>query len=144
MATAACQLSHGLDIFYWHTYITVIGDALAKRSEGNGMAGAPGEWSPADATKRINACARDRLLDLSLTEHAQQRLIERDLLTADLLHVLKTGFVYEKPEPSTQAGFFKYCIEGKSPNSGNRILRAIVIPDGRTELKVVTIMWRDE
>lgn len=108
------------------------------------MAGAPGEWSPADATKRINACARDRLLDLSLTRHVPERLDQRDLVIRDLLHVLQTGFVYDKPKHSTQSGYFKYSIEGKSPNSGNRILRAIVIPDGRTELKVVTIMWRDE
>jgi hypothetical protein len=108
------------------------------------MAGAPGEWSPADATRHINACAKDPLLDLSLTVHVHERLSDRDLIIRDLLHVLRTGFVYDKPEPSTQTGFFKYCIEGKSPNSGNRLLRAVVIPDGRTELKVLTIMWRDE
>lgn len=63
---------------------------------------------------------------------------------ADLLHVLRTGFVYERPEPASREGFFKYQVEGKSPNSGKRIVRVVVIPDGRCDMKIVSVMWKDE
>jgi hypothetical protein len=71
-------------------------------------------------------------------------MADRDLIVGDLMHLLKTGFVYEEPEPATRNGFFKYLIEGATPNSEGRTVRACVIPDGHREIKVVTVMWRDE
>jgi hypothetical protein len=63
----------------------------------------------------------------------------------DVLHVLKTGFVYEEAEPATRPGFFRYAVEGSSPNTGGRSLRIIVIPSPcRAEIKIVTVMWVDE
>jgi hypothetical protein len=61
-----------------------------------------------------------------------------------VLFVLRQGYVYADPEPSTVSGLFKYKVEGQSPNSGARFLRMVVIPDRRaSEIKVVTVMWRD-
>lgn len=108
------------------------------------MTKGPGKWNAAEATRRINACAREAHLGLVFAEHFHERLAERDLLMGDLLHLLKTGFVYDDPEPSTQAHHFKYRIEGKTPNSDGRTLRAVVIPGIGCEIKIVTIMWRDE
>jgi hypothetical protein len=58
--------------------------------------------------------------------------------------LLKTGFVYEEPEPSTREGHYKYQIEGSTPNSEGRMVRAVVIPDGNCAIKIVTVMWKDE
>jgi len=76
--------------------------------------------------------------------HAKQRLMERDLLVRDLIHLLKTGFVYDDPEPAMQPDHFKYCMEGTTPNSDGRTVRAVVIPSGGSEIQTVTVMWRDE
>ena len=78
-----------------------------------------------------------------MAKHAKERLQERELIQADLLHVLKQGFVYNDPEPASRDGYFKYRIEGPTPNSGGRNICAVVIPGG-TVIKVITIMWRDE
>lgn len=108
------------------------------------MAVGPGRWSPAEATKRINECAKSLMLNVALTKHAKDQLLERTLFMGDLLHLLKTGFVYEEPEPATREGFYKYRIEGITPNSGRRTVRGVVIPNGDCNLKIVTVMWRDE
>lgn len=104
----------------------------------------PGKWTPAAATIRINKCARSESLTLTFAEHFHERLAERDLIMGDLIHLLKTGFVHDEAEPSTREGHFKYRIEGKTPNSDGRTVRAVVIPSGGCEIKIVTIMWRDE
>lgn len=108
------------------------------------MTQGPGRWKPAEATKRINACAAGDDLTISYAEHAKERLVERDLLVKDLIHLLKYGFVYEEAEASTRADHFKYRIEGTTPNSDGRTVRAVVIPSGGCEIKIVTVMWRDE
>lgn len=104
----------------------------------------PGRWTVADATKRINECAKDQNLSITLTGHAKDQMLDRDLIMGDLRHVLRSGFVYDEPEEATQAGFFKYRIEGTTPNSDGRTVRVVVIPSGGHELKIVTVMWRDE
>ena len=102
-------------------------------------------WNPADATDEIRRIARSETMRLTRSDHARERMEERDLLMGDVLYVLKNGFVYENPEPSTQQGLFKYEIESQSPNSGNRSVRIVIIPDsGRCWLKVITVMWVDE
>ena len=70
---------------------------------------------------------------------------ERGLILSDLLFVLKNGFVYTEAQESTIKGFFKYQVEGQSPNSGSRVLKVVAIPDYKScGLKIVTFMWRDE
>lgn len=103
------------------------------------------QWSPGKATQEINGIARSDALILSYKRHAIDRFQERGLIVSDLLYVLKNGFVYEEPEPSTRNGYNKYKIESRCPNGGNRSVRVIVIPDKATcELKLVTVMWADE
>lgn len=105
----------------------------------------PGLWNNAEATRRINACAKSDRLTLSWRMHAKERMRERDIVMGDILHLLKFGFVHEEPEPATREGYFKYLVEGTTPNSNRRSLGVVVIPDDQTfELKIVTIMWRDE
>ena len=51
-------------------------------------------WSPADATSAIREIARHGKFKITLTGHARDRMVERDLTMGDLLYVLKNGFVY--------------------------------------------------
>jgi hypothetical protein len=63
----------------------------------------------------------------------------------DVLHVLKNGFVYEAAQPSSRPKFWKYQVQGRTPNSGNREVRGVVIPSvDENHLKVITVMWADE
>ena len=100
-------------------------------------------WRPADATRRIRAKVTPALR-LMLTRHAKDRLQERGLLVSDVLHVLRQGTVYETAEPAAQQGWFKYQMEGTTPNSNGRSVRLVIIPSPTSAtIKVVTIMWVD-
>ena len=102
-------------------------------------------WSSADATDYIRLLGRDPNLDLIRTQHAHEQMRDRSLIMSDVLFVLKNGFVYAEAQASTQTSLFKYLIESRSPNSGSRTVRLVVIPDPReTCIKVVTVMWVDE
>lgn len=102
-------------------------------------------WGPADATDRIRRIARDDNFTIVLTDHAKAQMELRDLIVGDVRYVLKNGFVYEQPEPSTRPEFFKYKVENRSPNGGARSVRVISIPDeSHVWIKVVTVMWVDE
>lgn len=104
----------------------------------------PQPWSPAQATEQIWKIAKGNL-DLIMTKHASDQLAARRLITGDVMYVLKNGYVYENPEPSTREGLYKYRVESSTPNSNSRTLRLVVVPCA-TEmgLKIVTVMWRDE
>ena len=51
------------------------------------MAIGPGSWSAAEATRRINACAKSLMLNVARTRHAKEQLLERDLIMGDLIHL---------------------------------------------------------
>jgi hypothetical protein len=103
------------------------------------------KWTPAQATLRIRAYGTHDGLSLWLTKHVRERLLERDLQTGDILHLLKFGHVLLDPKPATQPNLFKYELEGTTPNSFSRTLVAVVIPHlTAPNVKVVSIMWKDE
>lgn len=53
---------------------------------------------------------------------------ERNLSDADLLHILKNGYVHEDAKPDERTkGRYKYAMDAETPNSGGRTLRLIVI-----------------
>lgn len=102
-------------------------------------------WKPSDATLIINGIAKDLQCDIAYTLHARERMVQRGLIVSDVLFVLRSGFVYSEPEPSTIDGLYKYLVEGQSPNSGPRYLKLVAVPDEKSrQIKVITIMWRDE
>jgi hypothetical protein len=104
----------------------------------------PEPWTPAQATERIREIARGDY-DLSYKVHALDQLSDRGLISGDLTHLLKFGFVYSAAEPSTRKGFWKYQMQCLTPNSHNREVRAVVIPHWKTkQIKIVTVMWADE
>ncbi len=109
------------------------------------MAAKDQPWKPAVATKHINAIAREKQVSIAITIHAKERMHERNLLMSDQLFVLRNGHVYEEPQASTVVGLCKYSVESQSPNSGARFLRVVAVPDTQScQIKVMTIMWRDE
>lgn len=102
-------------------------------------------WNAQEATQRIRAIARDRRFSLVYKVHATQRLAERGIVIGDVLFVLKQGFVYADPRPATRPNFYRYEMESRTPNSGGRMIRVVVIPDGNNLIcKIVTVMWADE
>lgn len=101
-------------------------------------------WTPGQATTEIRTIANSTDFTISYKRHATDQMSERGLIMSDVLHVLKYGFVYSDPIPSTREGYHKYAMENKVPNGGNREVRVIVIPDKLScELKIVTVMWVD-
>ena len=104
----------------------------------------PKPWSPAKATTELRTLA-SRDFNLCMTDHSKDQMLERELFTGDMKHILKYGFVYEKAKPATRQGFFKYKMESTTPNSGNRSVRIVVIPSVVSmDLKIVTVMRVDE
>lgn len=104
----------------------------------------PQPWKPADATDAIRTLVKADEFTLDLSRHARDQMFERGLIVSDLLHVLKFGFVYEEPVPATTKGCFKYKVESTTPE-GNRVVRLIAIPRVKPpEIKIATVMWRDE
>lgn len=102
-------------------------------------------WEPAAATDKIRQIARSSSLTLTYKLHARDRLSERGLIISDILYALKNGFVYEKAVPATRAGYFRYRVECRTPNSGSRPIGVVVIPENQgCFLKVITVMWIDE
>lgn len=109
------------------------------------LVGVSEPWTPAQATERIRAIATDPGFMLSWKIHAEDQLADRSLIMGDLHFLLRNGFVYEPAEEATRKPYWKYQIQCTTPNSKNREVRAVVIPDWkRKAIKVVTIMWADE
>lgn len=102
-------------------------------------------WDNKTATKNIRIMAKSKKFGIHYKLHARERLSDRNLIMSDILFVLRNGFVHTSAVESTRAGYHKYAIECRSPNSGGREVRVIVIPDSKTcKLKIVTVMWVDE
>ena len=105
-------------------------------------------WKPGDATQIINRIVRDPSCRFSYTVHVKERMAERNIVMSDLLFALKNGNVYDIPteaDQSTIPGYYKYKVECQTPNSGSRTLRVVAVPDSKScQIKVITIMWRDE
>ena len=102
-------------------------------------------WSAKDATDGLRRIARDTRFSLAYKVHAMNWSAERGIIVSDVLYILKHGFVYLDAVPALQQGRFKYEIESRSPNSGGRKVRLVVMPEVENcTIKLVTIMWVDE
>jgi hypothetical protein len=106
----------------------------------------PEPWTPAEATTRLNQIAKDPdAFNVSFKLHAFDQMDERDITTADVQYVMRTGFVYEPAVPATQPGLFRYKIKGPTPSSNNREVCVVVIPSmHKSDVKIITVMWADE
>lgn len=105
----------------------------------------PEPWPPAEATDRLRAIAADPHFEVSYKLHAEDQMAARDITTLDVIHAMKTGFVYEQARPATQPGLYRYTIRGASPSSNKRDIQVVVIPSmHKASVKIVTVMWADE
>jgi hypothetical protein len=106
----------------------------------------PEPWSPRDATVNISHIANCPDFSLIYKQHAKERMLERDLIQSDVLHVLKRGQVLIKAQRANKTpGYFKYGIECSTPNSNGRTVKLIVIPSASVKkIKIITVMWKDE
>ena len=87
----------------------------------------PQPWNPADATVEINTIANSDRLRLTYTKHALEQMTDRNLIASDVMFVLKRGFVLEEAQQSTRSGFYKYCVQSRTPNS-DRTVKVVAIP----------------
>ena len=102
-------------------------------------------WNPKEATENIRNIAQSEDLTISYKLHAKERMKERGLIVSDVLYVLKNGFCYRDPLPTTRQGYHKYEMNNRTPNSNGRDVRVIAIPEMKANyLKIVTVMWVDE
>lgn len=102
-------------------------------------------WNTTDATYAIREMARHPALSIAYKVHATQRLVERGIIVSDVLHLLRTGFVHKDAVKATQTGWYKYIVEGLTPNSAGRKIGAVVIPNAEyLKVKIVTVFWVDE
>jgi len=118
--------------------ITVIGMSMI-------LVEIPEPWTPAQATERIRAIASWEEFSLSYKVHAKDQLVKRNLSIGDLKYLLRNGFVYEQPQEATREPYWKYQMQCTTPNSKNREVRVVAIPDWKRKgIKIVTVMWVDE
>ena len=104
----------------------------------------PEPWTPAQATERIRSIA-DGQFYLSYKDHATEQMEARGIIVGDVNYVLRNGIVYQNPVEATRKHLWKYAIESKAPNSKNREIRIVLIPDWKVKgFKLITIMWADE
>ena len=94
------------------------------------------QWTNAEATQHINTIAKNLYTNLIYTDHAEERMDEREITIGDIMQVLKRGYVLGEIEPATR-GRHKYPIEGLSPNSP-RTIRLIVIAKRPKFLKIIS------
>ena len=105
----------------------------------------PEPWPPAEATDRLRKIAVDESFTVSFKVHALEQMEARDITTPDVLHAMRTGFVYDVAAPAKQPGLFLYTIKGATPSSNQRDIRIVVIPSmHKAAAKIVTVMWADE
>jgi len=75
-----------------------------------------------------------------LTEHAQDRMAERDISAPEVFTILRSGTVHEPPI-RTEEGEWKAEIALRMPG-GRDVAVVTVLRDG-DRLVVATVMWRD-
>jgi len=100
--------------------------------------------SIAATEKLLHEYAEHPRIELSYTDHAKERMYERDIDGEDVMHVLMHGHVSVAPEPTNRPDCYTCKICAKTPNSGSRTICVVVIPNiGMVAAKVITVMWED-
>lgn len=71
-------------------------------------------------------------------------MAERGIITSDIVYILVNGYIDDVSGASKRAGCCKYKICGKTPNTANREICVVVIPDPKKPaMIIVTVMWKD-
>jgi len=100
--------------------------------------------TPSVTTEKIWTLASGDNANWLTADHYKKQLNERDIISSDIKHLLRTGYVYAEGTESLVSGLWKYRMEGKTPNSNNRTIAVVVIPDfSDRSIKFVIAFWRD-
>lgn len=100
---------------------------------------------PSAVDALVKALAEDRDLSIWFSTHAQEQMRDRDIVVSDLMHLLKHGIVGQEAEIEGGLAEHGYPLDGMTPNSGRRFIRAIVTVDPAAKsIGVITMMWVDE
>jgi hypothetical protein len=100
----------------------------------------PARWrmTAARATRDIRERAAESRR-VAVTLHAQERMVERDIIMPELFRILREGTVRDDPERVGDG--WKATMELRLPG-GADAAAVTVIADGNG-LRVVTVMWRE-
>ena len=103
-----------------------------------------GPEDPEKTAQNIQKMARNPRPDMFWTEHAKEKMAERNLPMTEALYALRHGAIYTARRLSTRQGFFKYRMECLTPDSDVRPVGVVVVPDFENLcLKILTVMWVD-
>jgi Domain of unknown function (DUF4258) len=69
--------------------------------------------SRSDATALLRHCLEDGILEPG--KHFRKELAAEGLTILESNHVLKSGTIYDEPEPDGKTGEWKYRVEGHEP-----------------------------
>ncbi len=93
--------------------------------------------TPEMATREIHERARNSA-NVLLTQHAQEQMVERDIIAPEVYRILREGTVHE--QPVLQGDEWKAIVELRMP--GGRDAATVTVLAAGTRLRVVTVMWR--
>ena len=100
----------------------------------------PGRWrlSAEVATQQIRKRAAISA-NVLLTVHAQEQMVARDVIAAQVFRILRDGQVLEPP--ALEGEEWKAIMELRMP--GGRDAATVTVLTGVERLVVVTVRWRD-
>lgn len=75
---------------------------------------------------------------LLLTKHARQRMKERKIDISDVMMVLKTGNIFDEPEPHPVTGEWVYKVEGKNID-GENISVNVTLKEDSGKIVIITV-----
>lgn len=95
---------------------------------------------PGDLVKRIHAIASNTAR-VALTDHAIERMEERDIPDVDLFRILRNGHISGAIEPGKRDGDWKVKIVYRLKGSRDAGVVTVVLATDR--LVVATVEWED-
>lgn len=87
--------------------------------------------------KQIALCSKN----VRFTDHAEERMEERDISLHDVFRVLQKGSVYDVPRPGKKKGEWICKIERHA--RGNRDIGVVSVIVREEHLLILTVEWED-
>lgn len=78
---------------------------------------------------------------VKFTSHALGRMEERDISLADVMRVLRKGFVDEPPRPGRKKG--EWSVKIVRHHRGCRDIGVVTVIVQESILKIITVEWED-
>lgn len=75
----------------------------------------------------------------ALTKHAEERMVEREVILPEVLHVLRTGW-HEKRKDAYKPEYQDWDYAFRSSPRDERVIRVVVAIDSLTKALVITVI----